>query len=250
MDYCPLCEGKELFNILTRERVLIHQNLLYSSEVEALNADVGELRMELCSTCGFIFNSKFKPELISYGADYDNRQTCSQEFRSYFEALAKKVLSHVSSENTQLVEIGCGNGEFLELLIEGIKGECRGYGFDPSYKGNEELLVGKIQILKQYYDESASKISADLVCCRHVIEHVPDPIGLLQSTHQALQDSPQARVFFETPCVEWILRNKVIWDFFYEHCSLFTKSSLAFAFEKTGFCVDSVDHVFGEQYLW
>ena len=78
MDYCPLCDGNELFNILSRDKVLIHQNLLYSTEEEALSADTGELRMDLCSRCGFVFNSKFKPELISYGADYDNRQTCSR----------------------------------------------------------------------------------------------------------------------------------------------------------------------------
>jgi hypothetical protein len=57
-------------------------------------------------------------------------------------------------------------------------------------------------------------------------------------------------VFFETPCVEWILRNRVIWDFFYEHCSYFSASSLQYAFEVSGFEVDTVSHVFGGQYLW
>jgi hypothetical protein len=83
-----------------------------------------------------------------------------------------------------------------------------------------------------------------------VIEHVPDPINLLRAIRQALIHSPQARVFFETPDVTWILHNRVIWDLFYEHCSLFTPDSLATAFERAGFAVESVRQVFGDQYLW
>jgi hypothetical protein len=89
-----------------------------------------------------------------------------------------------------------------------------------------------------------------VVVCRHVIEHIPDPLSLLFSVRQALVHSPNARVFFETPCVEWILRNQVIWDFFYEHCSYFTAESLATAFEVSGFQVESVEHIFQGQYLW
>src|SRR5206468_766444 len=40
------------------------------------------------------------------------------------------------------------------------------------------------------------------------------------------------------------------WDFFYEHCSLFTAPSLALALERAGFAVTGVGHVFGGQYLW
>jgi len=89
-----------------------------------------------------------------------------------------------------------------------------------------------------------------VVVCRHVIEHVADPLELLRAVRAALRERPQARVFFETPCVLWILRNQVVWDFFYEHCSLFSAASLQLAFERTGFEVLQVRHVFAGQYLW
>src|SRR5262249_21772499 len=62
--------------------------------------------------------------------------------------------------------------------------------------------------------------------------------------------SGSTRVFFETPCVEWILRGQVMWDFFYEHCSIFTAHSLGLALARAGFGVTGVRHVFGGQYLW
>lgn len=56
--------------------------------------------------------------------------------------------------------------------------------------------------------------------------------------------------FFETPCIEWILQNQAFWDFFYEHCSYFTAQSLTTCFEKAGFKVESVQHIFEDQYLF
>jgi hypothetical protein len=88
------------------------------------------------------------------------------------------------------------------------------------------------------------------VVSRHVIEHVSNPAEFLQSIRASLNDVPHARLFLETPCVEWILRNKVAWDFFYEHCSLFTSESLSSLVTASGFTVQSVEHLFGGQYLW
>ena len=85
---------------------------------------------------------------------------------------------------------------------------------------------------------------------RGVIEHIADPIQLLRTIRQTLASAPHARVFFETLCVDWILYNQVIWDFFYEHCSYFSAQSLTTAFKIARFHVERVDHVFGEQYLW
>ena len=103
---------------------------------------------------------------------------------------------------------------------------------------------------RRFYDESCTDVPADVVASRHVIEHVEEPLVLLRAIKSALVNRPGARVFLETPCVEWILRNQVVWDFFYEHCSLFTGESLATACQAAGFTVDTVTHLFGDQYLW
>jgi hypothetical protein len=82
-----------------------------------------------------------------------------------------------------------------------------------------------------------------------VIEHVQFPVALLGAIRSCLDGSPGARVFFETPTVEWILKNNVIWDFFYEHCSYFSVNSMQSAFQVSGYKVASVKEVFGGQYI-
>ena len=83
-----------------------------------------------------------------------------------------------------------------------------------------------------------------------MIEHVSRPREVLEAAGRAVEGFPSARLYLETPCVEWILRNRVFWDFFYEHCSLFCEASLRTAVERSGFVVREVRHVFGGQYLW
>jgi hypothetical protein len=106
-----------------------------------------------------------------------------------------------------------------------------------------------LKFKKSYFGQEDAATRVDVVICRHVIEHVPEPLQLLRLIRQVLDVPSQGRVFLETPCAEWILRNRTIQDFFYEHCSLFTIQSLITAVEAAGFAVQAVTHVFGGQYL-
>lgn len=247
---CPVCGSGLVSGFLLREQVPVHQNLVMTEQTAALGIVRDRLSLAVCEACGFIFNQDFELAKLSYGEQYDNTQTCSPSFESYLSGLAKYLVFEKEVKNCSVVEVGCGKGTFLRKLVEVEEWGNRGYGFDPSYVGLETELDGRLKFVRRYYDSECADIPADVVVCRHVIEHVPQPLDLLHTVRQALVHSPQARVFFETPCVEWILRNRVIWDFFYEHCSYFTAESLTTAFEASGFQVESVQHIFAGQYLW
>jgi SAM-dependent methyltransferase len=238
---------------LRRERVPVHQNLLFADQEAAVAAARGDLEFRVCESCGFVYNGAFELSRMSYGSDYDNDQTCSPLFREHIDGLIGRLASQRRGSTAtpfRIVEVGCGQGGFLKQLVAAAGEGATGFGFDPSYNGPLSALDGRVLFAQDYYGPDHANIRADLVVCRHVIEHVPEPAKLLRSVRLATAESPNARVVFETPCVEWILRNFVIWDFFYEHCSLFSKDSLATAFENAGFVVESVDHVFQGQYLW
>lgn len=245
---CPLCASQHLSQFLHRSRVPVHQNLLLGDRQEARNIACGELSMVVCGDCGFVTNSAFDQDLLMYGRNYDNNQGWSPSFQRHVDSLVELLVVHKGIRNKRIVEVGCGQGQFLRRIVN--EGSNSGVGFDPSYSGPESMAGGRIRFKASYYDATCTDEPADVVICRHVIEHVPDPIKLLTSVRAAIVDQPQAKVFFETPCVDWILTKNVVWDFFYEHCSLFSSSSLATAFQLSGFKIESVTKLFGDQYLW
>lgn len=249
MNSCPVCDSKNIELFLERNRVPVHQNLLFDNQKSAINIQRSDLKMTFCKECGFIFNQTFDLTKLDYSEKYENTQDYSPVFDNYLNNLAKALIFDENVKNCKIVEVGCGKGTFLKKLVENEEWGNIGYGFDPSYVGPEKSLNDRLIFRKSFYDSAAADIEADVVLSRHVIEHVQNPIKLLKMIKQALANSPNAKVFFETPTVEWILKNKVIWDFFYEHCSLFTINSLSTAFEVSGYKVEKANHVFGEQYI-
>ena len=126
------------------------------------------------------------------------------------------------------------------------------FGFDPAYRGSERGPNGE-RFFKDYFGRAAAGLVGSgpvLVICRHVIEHVPEPLRFLGDIRAAIGEAAPVRLFIETPCLEWILRHTVIQDFFYEHCNYWTEISLCRAVANAGLTPDRVDHVFDGQYLW
>lgn len=249
MNYrCPICEMYTARVFLRRENVPVHQNFLFDNEHEAISIARGTLNIAICHNCGFVFNTDFDAGLLSYDEKYENTQSYSPVFEKYLDDSVNYLVHQRGVHNCRVIEVGCGKGHFLQKLVE--HGENSGTGFDPSYIGPLEKLAGRLRFRKEFYDEAAADLVADVIVCRHVIEHIGNPLRVLGTIRQALVTSPHAQVFFETPDVEWILKNQVIWDFFYEHCSYFSTPSIRLAFQKSVFLVDNISKVFGNQYFW
>lgn len=242
---CPICETPRAPTLLFRPSVPVHQHLLFETPVEARQARRGDLDLKACGSCQFVFNAAFDSQLLEYGALYDNSQESSPAFSAHIDTLVERLARRSEVRRGRVVEVGCGKGEFLRRLLahDGVEGH--GVGFDPAYEGPESLLGGRLRFERHFYE---TPIQSDAVVCRHVIEHVDDPLRLLRT--MAASENGKHVLFLETPCVEWILRRRVPWDFFYEHCSLFTAASLGFALQRAGFDDILVERVFGDQYLW
>jgi hypothetical protein len=235
-------------HLLSRDRVPMHQNLLHNSAEEARAAPRGALSLHCCERCGFVWNAAFDPDAMDYGGAYENSQETSARFERHLEDL---VASLGPLDGKTVVEVGCGNGSFLRRVLERHP-TATGVGFDPAYRGPAEMLAGRLRFETAFFGPDSAGVApaADVVLSRHVIEHVQQPVELLALVRAGLGDNVEARVFLETPCVEWIFDNVVVWDLFYEHCSLFTLTSLAEAGRRAGFAARSGRHAFGEQYLW
>ncbi len=224
----------------------VHQNVLMSTRAKALACRRGDIRLGFCPSCGFVTNLAFDPSLVVYSPEYDNSQTHSPSFRAYLERLARSLVDRHGLHRKLIVEIGCGKGEFLTLLCR--LGNNRGVGFDPSYVPRDDNRDATF--VRDFYSERYAGYRGDLICCRHVLEHIPRPESILTPVRHSMTGNDGAVAFLEVPTLTWILRNVAFWDIFYEHCSYFTAGSLARLFAASGFIVTRVAEAFGGQYLW
>ncbi len=234
---------------MRREGVPVHQNQLCATAEEARAVVVGDLRICHCTTCDFVWNAAFDPDRLSYHHAYDNRQTCSPRFTDHLESLIALLVDERGVRGSRIVEVGCGNGDFLRRLVLADP-QNTGSGFDPSYRGPSEDLDGRLSFERSFFGPREATGTADAVVSRHVIEHVDEPLGLLELMRAAIASAPDPRLFLETPDVAWILERRVVWDFFYEHCSYFTPGSIEFAARLAGLEMVGVNLVFGGQYMW
>ncbi len=243
---CPACLSPRMQEFLTIEAVPVHCNLRWETQEEALNAPVADLRLGFCRTCGMIYNLANDPALLEYAGSYENSLHFSPSFQAYARDLAERLTERYELRGKDIVEIGSGDGRFLALLCR--MGGNRGVGFEPSHRPDDPENVD-VRIVRDFYSEAYSDRKVDLLCCRHVLEHLHRPNEFMTTVHRSLHRAPHSVVFFEVPNALTTFRNAGVWDLIYEHCSYFTTGSLAHLFQATGFGVLDLYTAYRDQFL-
>jgi len=246
---CKACSSLKTTLFYKIEQVPVNSVLLIPDKFEATNISTGDVSLAFCNNCGFIFNAKFNPIVQEYSSRYDPTQGFSSTFNTFHKKLATSIIEKYNLNKKKIIEIGCGKGEFLHLLCE--MGDNQGIGFDPAYtEDHDRLKVNKnIKFIRDFYSEKYAYYSADFICCKMTLEHIQDVYGFLNILRNSLDNNQDAIVFFQVPDVERILQEIAFWDIYYEHCSYFSRSSLAMLFNRAGFQVRDVWNDYGNQYL-
>ena len=246
-EACLICGGTSLRSLISIEGVPKLCNRLCASEYEAANAPRGNIRLSYCLDCGHIVNSAFDPEQVDYDVRFESTLTFSPHYRRYAEMTADRVINRYELVGKRIVEIGSGNGDFLRLLCNaGNLGE----GYDPSQPtSRSEARNGSVEIIGRNFAAEDAR-EADFVCCRHVLEHLLEPMTLLRQLRGSMAAKAGAVAFFEVPNGLFTLDRLGIWDLIHEHVSYFMPSSLVRAFHGAGFTVCCTEAAFDDQYLW
>ena len=246
---CSVCGSTDVVSLIEIRQIPVHCNMLWPTQEGALHAPRGDLRLGLCGECGHIFNLAFDPALMEYTQAYENSLHFSPHFQRYAESLVAQLVERYDLHGKDIIEIGCGKGEFLTLLCE--LGGNRGIGFDPSYipEQNASAKTSPITVIRDFYSERFASYTADFICCRHVLEHIQFPRDFLSSVRCSIGGRLKTVVFFEVPNALFTLRDLGIWDLIYEHCSYFSARSLSRLFMSCGFDVLNVSEAFGGQFL-
>ena len=246
---CPVCASADIAFFCDIPHVPVHVGLLWQSRDAALTCSRGDIRLMFCHQCGFIANSAFDPALLRYTQEYDNTLHCSSVFQGYIHALASQLIERYNLHGKDLVEIGCGSGDFLNMLCE--LGNNRGVGFDPSLGSDlvSRGTEGRVSFIKDFFSEKYAQYHPDFICSRQVLEHIHDPMQFLDMLRRAIGNRFNTVVFCEVPNAVYILRDLSVWDIIYEHCSYFSHESLTNVFALSNFHVCNLTEIFEGQFL-
>lgn len=231
------------------ENAPVHSVLLLATRDEAVSYPCGNILLALCPDCGFICNVAFDPALHEYSARYEATQSCSPTFNVFHRNLAQHLIERFDLHDKDIIEIGCGQGEFLTLLCE--LGGNRGVGFDPAYDGRlpDSEAKDRLSFVSDFYSEEYAQYHGDFVVCKMTLEHILDTSGFVSTVRRSVGDRFETVVFFQVPDVVRILREQAFWDIYYEHCSYFSAGSLARLFRRCGFDVLDLWKDYDDQYL-
>jgi SAM-dependent methyltransferase len=246
---CPSCDAVGMSIFYELQSVPLHSVLLLSTRQKALDYPTGDIALGFCPICGFISNVAFDSSLQEYSSGYEATQAFSPTFSAFAHRLAERLIDQYDLRGKDIIEIGCGQGEFLTMLCE--LGGNRGVGFDPAYVGprTESQAQNRITFIKDFYSERYADYRGDFVCCKMTLEHIQRPADFVSTVRRSLGDQSDTIVFFQVPDVLRILRERAFWDIYYEHCSYFSLGSLARLFRKCGFDVIRLAKEYDGQYL-
>jgi SAM-dependent methyltransferase len=243
---CPVCDEGSPSGLVDLGQLPVFCNVLWPSRELARNAPLGPLRLVVCEGCGMIWNSSFDSALMAYDGGYENSLHFSPTFQRYAEQLVARLVERYALRGKTVVEIGSGRGDFLRMIC--AAGGNRGVGFDPAYDGPNAAADDDVRFVADLYSAAHAGVRADLVCCRHVLEHIEDPRAFAATIREAMDED--AVLYVEVPSAEHMLETTGVWDVIYEHCSYFTEPALRRLLESTGFQVLETSRGFGGQYLW
>lgn len=247
---CPACGSDSLRGVYRRTGVPTNSCILVETREAALSFPKGDLDLYLCSNCGFVHNAAFDPRLTEYSGKYEETQAYSPIFNAFNTRLAQELIDRHGLYRKNVLEIGCGKGEFLKLLCE--LGENWGVGYDPSFRPDRfsSAAAHRMRFERQFFSNEVDEGPwADLIACKMTLEHIPDAGRFTQMLAGSGACHDEVVLFFQIPDCGKILDDVAFWDIYYEHCSYFTAGSLSRLFQAAGFHTLRIWRDYDDQYL-
>ena len=169
---CQACGSRpvEIFHDL--DAAPVHSVLNIADKKAAIGFPTAKIALGFCPACGFISNTAFNARLLEYTTGYEATQSYSATYSTFARHQAEQLIERHDLHGKHLLEIGCGNGEFLTLLCE--LGGNRGTGFDPAYvEGRVKSAKGaELTFVKDYYSEKYADCKTDFLYCKMTLEHI------------------------------------------------------------------------------
>jgi hypothetical protein len=195
-----------------------------------------------CTACGHVYNRLFEYTNVPYSSKpnlmFNQGAGWAKVINERMHDLAQRL-----PQGATVVEIGYGDGGFLAGLAN-VRPDLVCVGFDPN---GAESRHPRLSLRAEMFlpERHLSELRPALVLARHVLEHLTDPLSLLQSlNYHAAAAGVSVLGYFETPCIDNAIERQRTPDFYYEHSSQFTTESFTRMLELSGAKVERVFHTY------
>lgn len=169
-------------------------------------AEIGKFKIIDCETCRFkhldpipskeeieeYYEKQYYqeniPKLLDYEKETEELQWSNLCYRDRFSTINKYI--HIRSDDTKrLLDVGCGNGFFLKIMNE--KG-WEVFGIEPSLAASEcahSLGINVSNTTLEDFIETQWYGYFDFINLKCVLEHVPNPVDILEICKNLLNKS-------------------------------------------------------------
>ena len=189
-----------------------------------------------CAHCGHIFNVRFDDYRVPYEDNSNLMYNKARRWRQCMIDLIDELVTKYGARNKTLIDIGCGDGGFLKLLLD-QRGGNRCIGFEPGVEAANARKNG-LEVYKEYFipQRDLKRLRPDFLICRHVIEHLAQPLEFVSDIAYWCNIHAVFPTFIaEVPQIDKALRQRRINDYLYEHPSNFTRFSFENMFRLGGY---------------
>ena len=245
---CPNCGSTNHEDFFTIKNAPTQSLLTIKSYKEAIAIPRKDIDLAFCHDCGFIFNSSFDTTIDYYTKGYEDQQGYSPTFKKFISGITNRFIERYDVHNKDIIEIGCGKGDFISLICE--LGDNRGIGIDPAFIEGRQAPNPNLKFIKEFYSEKHGDLPNDVITCRHTLEHIHGTDEFLKTVRSSIKEHTENTLFFEVPSIVRILKIQAFWDIFYEHCTYMSPGALARVFRKNGFEVLDMYLEYDDQYLF
>ena len=153
----------------------------------------------------------------------------SEEMRIFREKQLNDFILKYKLKDKEVIEIGCGGGEYLEIIKKSIPSA---WGIDNKISERDKPP----HLVKGYVDSPHYRITNsdfDAFFCFNFMEHWPNPNLTLKGIHNNLTDGAVGLV--EVPNLDMMIEKELFTEFIQDHLSYYTEETLRTTLERNGF---------------
>ncbi|MBE6374003.1 MAG: class I SAM-dependent methyltransferase [Lentisphaerae bacterium] len=244
ITHCRIC-GRELFPEILLELKNMPAAAQNFPTAETLADDHGiDLELRQCSCCGVV---QLTNPPVPYFRDVIRAAGCSPEMHAFRLKQFSDWLEEFQLQNAKILEVGCGKGEYLEIMRE-AGGEVYGTEhLDESVQVCRKHGLNVEQIYFEHGDEKLKNGPFGGFFILNWLEHIPDLHTFLQGIRNNL--TPDAAGLVEVPNFDMMLKKGLSAEFTADHLYYFTEETFRVTLESCGFQVLSCRSVWHDYIL-